>query len=133
MRTLAIAGLGTDLAQVSRFQRLLDESKVGVLERLFTAEERRYALAKKDPAPHLAARFAAKEAFLKALGLGLRQGLSWQDLEVVRDELGKPSLTVTGRAAEILTECGVTTCHLSYSHDGDYASATVILESSCDC
>jgi holo-[acyl-carrier protein] synthase len=122
------AGLGVDLARVDRFRRLLTAEKAAVIDRLFTAGEKAYALAKKDPAPHLAARFAAKEAFLKALGLGLRQGLSWQQLEVTRDELGKPSLRLTGRAAEIYHERGFSRLLLSYSHDGDYAFATVILE-----
>lgn len=125
---MAVAGLGVDVAQVSRFRRFLDQGKQGLLDRLFSADERAYALAKKDPAPHLAARFASKEAFLKALGLGLRDGISWQDLEVVRDPLGAPSLQVGGRAAEILVERQITCCHLSYSHDGDYAFATVVLE-----
>ncbi len=125
---MAVAGLGVDVAQVSRFRRFVAEGKQGLLDRLFSPGEQAYALAKKDPSPHLAARFASKEAFLKALGLGLREGISWQDIEVVRDELGAPSLRVTGRAAEILAERGIETWHLSYSHDGDYAFATVILE-----
>lgn len=125
---MAVAGLGTDLARVGRFRRLLDEGKRGVLERLFTGGEREYALAKRDPAPFLAARFAAKEAFLKALGLGLRDGIAWQEMEVVRDPLGKPSLSLSGRAAEICRARGISAVHLSYSHDGDYAVATVVLE-----
>ncbi len=123
-----VAGLGTDLSRVERFRRLLDPAKSAVLERLFTPAELSYSLAKRDPAPHLAARFSAKEAFLKALGLGLRQGMSWQDMEVVRDELGAPSLHLGGRAAEIFSERGLLRRHLSYSHDGDYAMATVVLE-----
>jgi holo-[acyl-carrier protein] synthase len=122
------AGLGVDLARIERFRRLLMAEKAPVIDRLFTAGEKAYALAKKDPAPHLAARFAAKEAFLKALGLGLRQGISWQQMEVTRDELGKPSLQLSGRAAEIYQERGLCRLLLSYSHDGDYAFATVILE-----
>lgn len=122
------AGLGVDLAHVPRFRRLLEDGKMAVVERIFTPAERSYALAKKDPSPYLAARFAAKEAFLKALGLGLRQGISWQEMEVTRDELGKPSLRLSGRAAEIFKERGLTRLLLSYSHDGDYAFATVILE-----
>jgi holo-[acyl-carrier protein] synthase len=122
------AGLGVDLARIERFRRLLMAEKAPVIDRLFTAGEKAYALAKKDPAPHLAARFAAKEAFLKALGLGLRQGISWQQMEVTRDELGKPSLQLSGRAAEIYHARGLCRLLLSYSHDGDYAFATVILE-----
>lgn len=125
---MPVAGLGVDIARVSRFRRFLDQGKQGLLDRLFSAEEQAYALAKKDPAPHLAARFASKEAFLKALGLGLREGISWQDMAVVRDDLGAPSLQIGGRAAQILLERRISRCHLSYSHDGDYAFATVVLE-----
>lgn len=125
---MAIAGIGTDLARSGRFRRFLEEGKRGVLERLFTEGERGYALAKRDPAPFLAARFAAKEAFLKALGLGLRDGIIWREMEVVRDELGKPTLELRGRALEICTLKGISAVHLSYSHDGDYAVATVVLE-----
>jgi holo-[acyl-carrier protein] synthase len=125
---MGVVGLGTDLARSSRFRRLLETGKTGVVERIFTPDERAYCLRQKDSAPHLAARFAAKEAFLKALGLGLRDGLSWQDMEVVRNALGQPSLQFTGRAAELIAQRKVVAVHLSYSHDGDYAVATVILE-----
>jgi len=125
-----VAGIGTDLSRAARFEKFLVAGKEGVLLRLFTAGERDYSLAKPTPAPHLAARFAAKEAFLKALGLGLRDGITWQDMEVVRDELGAPSLKLSGRAAEISRARGITAIHLSYSHDGDYSMATVVLEAS---
>jgi holo-[acyl-carrier protein] synthase len=125
---MAVAGLGTDLSRVSRFQRMLDENSSALIERLFTPAERAYSLSKGYPAPHLAARFAAKEAFLKALGLGLRDGISWQDMSVENDALGKPFMVLSGRAEEIFTGRGLTGLHLSYSHEGDYAAATVILE-----
>jgi holo-[acyl-carrier protein] synthase len=125
---VAIAGVGTDLSRASRFRRFLEKGNQALIKRIFTPSEQAYCLPKPDPSPHLAARFAVKEAFLKALGLGLREGISWQDMEVLRDDLGKPSLAVSGRAAEILAERGITAIHLSYSHEGDYASATVILE-----
>ncbi|MBE0598940.1 MAG: holo-ACP synthase [Desulfuromonadales bacterium] len=123
-----IAGVGVDLARIERFRRFLEKGKGGVIERLFTAGEQAYAAGKRDPAPHLAARFAAKEAYLKALGLGLREGMSWQEVEVVHDHLGCPSLRLTGRAGEIFHQRGLRSAHLSYSHDGDYAIATVVLE-----
>ncbi len=123
-----MAGIGIDLARIERFRRFLAEGKTGLIDRLFTSGEKAYSLAKKDPAPHLAVRFAAKEAFLKALGLGLREGITWQDMEVVRDQLGAPSLRLTGRAAEIFRERGLCRVHLSYSHDGDYGVANVVLE-----
>jgi holo-[acyl-carrier protein] synthase len=123
-----IAGIGTDLVRIGRFRRFLEEGKRGVIERLFTAGEQSYCFGKRDPGPHLAARFAAKEAFLKALGLGLREGISWQDMEVANDRLGCPSLKLTGRAAEICRDRRLLAAHLSYTHDGDYAVATVVLE-----
>ncbi|TLM66409.1 MAG: holo-[acyl-carrier-protein] synthase [Deltaproteobacteria bacterium] len=125
---MAIVGLGTDLARAERFRRFVADGKDALLERLFTAGERAYSLAKADPAPHLAARFAAKEAGMKAFGLGWRDGLAWHDFEVVPDPLGRPDLVLAGRAAELAAARGVTAVHLSYSHDGDYAVATVILE-----
>lgn len=124
---MGIVGLGTDLARIERFRKFAVAGN-GTLERVFTAQEQNYALKKRDPAPHLAARFAAKEAFVKALGCGLRDGLSWQQIEVVRDELGCPSLALSGRAREKMAERGAVKTHLSYSHDGDYAVATVVLE-----
>jgi holo-[acyl-carrier protein] synthase len=125
---MPIVGLGTDLARVERFRTFVTDNKTALLGRLFTLGEREYAFAKKDPAPHLAARFAAKESCLKAFGLGLREGISWQDMEVVPDELGRPYLLLSGRAAEIAAAKQIEVVHLSYSHDGDYAVATVILE-----
>ena len=123
-----VAGVGTDLTQISRFSRFIEQEKTALLDRLFTATEQAYAMPKRNPAPHLAARFAAKEAFLKALGLGLREGISWQDMNVVNDKLGKPSLELSGRALEIFEQRSLVGLHLSYSHDGDYAMATVVLE-----
>ena len=123
-----IAGVGTDLVEVSRFRTFVEQEREAILERLFTPGERQYALARRDPAPHLAARFAAKEAFLKALGLGLRQGISWQDMDIVRNDLGRPEMLLGGQAGEIFSQRGLDALHLSYSHDGNYAIATVILE-----
>lgn len=126
---MPVVGLGTDLARVDRFRKFVADEKTALLGRLFTLGEREYAFAKKDPAPHLAARFAAKESCLKAFGTGWRDGISWHDMEIVPDELGRPDLRLSGRAAEIAGEKSVEVVHLSYSHDGDYAIATVILES----
>jgi holo-[acyl-carrier protein] synthase len=125
---MAIVGLGTDLAKVERFRSFIRENKAALLGRLFTLGEREYALSKKDPALHLAARFAAKESCLKAFGLGWREGISWHDMEIIPDALGRPDLRLSGRAAEIAAEKRVKVVHLSYSHDGDYAVAIVILE-----
>lgn len=125
---MAIAGVGTDLVRIGRFRDFLHKEKTALIDRLFTSGEKAYALARKDPAPHLAARFAAKEAFLKALGLGLREGITWHDMAVERDDLGKPSLALSGCAAQISRQRRIDRVHLTYSHDGDYAQAVVILE-----
>lgn len=127
---MAIVGFGTDLVETARFRRIVDAGKTALLERLFTAGERRYAMAKRDPAPHLAARFAAKEACAKAFGTGIRGGLRWCDMEVVTAEFGRPELLLTGPAAERAAQLGAERIHLSYSHDGGFAVAMVILETS---
>lgn len=125
---MSVLGLGVDLVRIERFQRLLERERKAVIDRIFTAEEQHYSLSKRFPAPHLAVRFAAKEAYLKALGTGLRMGIRWHDISVERDELGCPSLRLSGRAAELLLERGGKRAYLSFSHDGLYGVATVVLE-----
>ncbi len=123
-----IIGTGIDIVDISRFERFLQEGKDGILRRLFTLHEMEYCGRKKRSAQHFALRFAAKEAFLKACGLGLREGLSWQDIEVINDPLGKPELRLYGKAGEIAHEKGLRKSFTSLSHDGNYAIAMVILE-----
>lgn len=124
-----IFGIGTDIVAIERFQRFLDTGNSAVIERLFTPAERSRCGSRKDAASCLAARFAAKEAFLKALGTGLRDGISWQELEVSNNTLGKPALTLSGKAAEQFQANGLASVHLSLSHDGGSAIAMVVLES----
>ena len=93
-----IFGIGTDIVATTRFQRFLDDGNSALLERLFTPDERSRCGNRKDAASCLAARFAAKESFLKALGSGLRDGISWQEMEVSNNDLGKPELLLSGRA-----------------------------------
>jgi holo-[acyl-carrier protein] synthase len=123
-----ISGIGTDIVSTSRFQRFLDEGNNALLERLFTQPERDTCMNRKDSASCLAARFAAKEAFMKALGTGLRDGISWHDMEVSNDALGKPGLRLSGKTAELSQVQKLTGMHLSISHDGGHAVATVVLE-----
>lgn len=119
-----ILGLGTDIVEVQRFQEVIARRGEGILRRLFTDEERRACL----EAPHrLAARFAAKEAFLKALGTGLR-GMSWREICVTNDELGAPCLCCSGQAEQALQLKGVSRVHVSLSHSRHYAVAQVVLE-----
>ena len=124
-----IYGIGTDIVAVERFQRFIDTGNSAVIDRLFTKAERSRCGSRKDAASCLAARFAAKEAFLKALGTGLRDGISWQDMEVSNDALGKPELVLSGKAAEQFHAKGVIRVHLSLSHDSGSAIAMVVLES----
>ncbi len=123
-----VYGIGVDITDITRFERFLEEGKDALIRRVFTSGEISYCSCKKRSAQHYALRFAAKEAFFKALGLGLREGMSWHDVEVVRDELGKPDLLLRGRAAEIFADKGLTRSLTSLSHDGAYAVAMVVLE-----
>ncbi len=97
--------------------------------RVFTDGERAYCDGcGAAAAQHYAARFAAKEAALKALGTGWRGGISWHDVEVVRQETGRPALLFRGEALEIFRRSGATLAHLSLSHTSEHAVAQVILE-----
>ncbi|HEY3306922.1 MAG TPA: holo-[acyl-carrier-protein] synthase [Desulfuromonadaceae bacterium] len=123
-----IYGIGTDIVAFDRFQRFIDENNNSLLQRLFTEQELAICRAKKGTAACYAARFAAKEAFLKALGTGLRDGLSWLDIEVINDPLGKPELHLTGKAQMMFEDYKLGRAFLSLSHDGGFAVAMVVLE-----
>jgi holo-[acyl-carrier protein] synthase len=124
-----IFGIGTDIVAIERFQRFMDGGNSAILERLFTPAERSRCGSRKDGASCLAARFAAKEAFLKALGTGLRDGISWLEMEVTNNDLGKPELALSGKAAEQFMDKELTSIYLSLSHDSGSAIAMVVLES----
>ena len=124
-----IAGIGIDLVDIARVDRLLDAKGDRALRRLFTANEVAYALARALPAQHLAARLAAKEAAFKALaGNSLARGIGWREIEVVRGEQ-HPTLAFHGRAAERVAELGVTNVWVSLTHTATTAGAVVVLES----
>ena len=123
-----IFGTGIDVVDISRFERFVRENNNLLFNRLFTPQELAYCVTKKRSAQHLAIRFAAKEAFLKAIGTGLRDGLAWRDMEVVNDQSGKPELKLSGKAEELFRLNGLVRTFLSLSHDGNYAIASVILE-----
>lgn len=125
-----ISGVGTDIVAIDRFQRFIDQQNTAILTRIFTDSERSTCFARKNSAASFAARFAAKEAFLKALGTGLRDGISWQDMEITNDTHGRPLLSLSGRAAELCALKRLTPPHLSLSHDGGYAVAVVVMEES---
>lgn len=123
-----IAGIGVDIIEVERIAQALARHGERFAARVFTPGELAECWpSEQQRSPRLAARFAAKEAALKALGIGLR-GVSWQEIEVVKDELGKPSLHLTGRLADIVVKQGITAMHLSLSHCKEYAMAQVVAE-----
>jgi holo-[acyl-carrier protein] synthase len=125
-----IVGLGMDVVEVGRIARLLDGPSARAerfLSRCFTPGEREFCEARRDRASGYAARFAAKEAAVKALGAP--RGVSWQHLEVARAEGRAPSLTLSGRAATAARKLGVARAHLTITHDGGVAAAVVVLES----
>lgn len=121
-----ILGIGIDLCEVDRVERLLEKDRPRFLRRVFGDGESAYCSARRRPAVHFAARLAAKEAFLKAVGRGW--SLGWRQVEVVRGGSGKPDLALTGRAAEVAARRGVTRIHLTLTHTRDSAVAVVILE-----
>ena len=123
-----ITGIGIDLVDIARVQRLLDSKGERALRRLFTSDEVDYALTRALPAQHLAARLAAKEAAFKALaGNSLARSIGWRDIEVVRGDHG-PTLSLHGRAAERAAQLGVTEIWVSLTHSATTAGAVVVLE-----
>lgn len=121
-----IVGVGVDAVDIERFRTSLARTP-SMRERLFTDEELAYAAPKADPVPSLAGRFAAREAVMKALGLGLG-AFGFHDAWVSRAESGAPSLVIEGRAAELAAEAGVARWHLSITHSGLVAVAMVVAE-----
>ena len=123
-----IVGTGMDLVAIERIRGFHERRGDRGLKRLFTEGELGYCLSLMDPAPSLAARFAAKEAFFKAVGLGWGRGGDWREVEVCRAEHGEPSLDVRGRAAEAARERRAKRLHLTLTHTADVAGAFVVLE-----
>lgn len=122
-----IVGLGTDVVNVQRIARAIERYGNHFLEKIFTEAERTYCNSRANRAEHYAARFAAKEAFSKAIGTGWDSLFGWKDIGVVRDVNGKPTLVLDRHLASVW---GVGyKLHLSLSHTSDVAMATVIIES----
>jgi holo-[acyl-carrier protein] synthase len=125
-----IVGTGVDLCEVPRIQKAIESGHgARLVERVFTEREAAYARRKANPYERFAARFAAKEAGMKALGTGWRHGIAWRDFEVSNLPSGRPTLLLTGRAAEFAKKLGVTNIALSITHTAEQALAMVILES----
>ena len=123
-----IVGSGIDLVEIHRIQQSVNRFGARFLSKVYTDAEQAYCLRKRNAAESLAARFAAKEAGAKALGTGMSHGVTWLEIEVVRQPGGRPALRFHGRAAEMARRLNVQRAALSITHTKDLAMASVVLE-----
>jgi holo-[acyl-carrier protein] synthase len=124
---MSIVGIGVDLVSIDRVRAITERWQDRFLHRIYSEAERRDCFRRAMPYASLAGRFAAKEAILKALGIGWTAGVRWQDVQVINDANGKPVARVDGRVRTLIQNAGVTRIHVSLSHDADYAIAQAIL------
>ncbi|MFC2134686.1 holo-ACP synthase [Bacteroidota bacterium] len=122
-----IHGIGNDIIEV---KRVLDKisTENGLKESIFTEQEIKYCETKKNMGENYAARFAAKEAFFKALGTGWRNGMRFKEVEIINNELGKPEIFLQGKTKKYIDENNIFDIHVSLTHIKEYAFATVVLE-----
>jgi holo-[acyl-carrier protein] synthase len=123
-----IVGLGLDIAEIDRIEAAIKRHGALFLERIYSTREVAYCESHKNKFERYAARFAAKEAAMKALGTGWRRGVRWRDIEVAREPGGKPTLNLQGVAREIAERLGVKNIALTITHSGNFALAEVIFE-----
>ena len=123
-----IVGTGVDLVSVKRIQESVQRHGTRFLSKVFTQDEIEYSRGRAREFEHLAVRFAAKEAVLKAFGTGAADGVTLRDVEVVNSPNGKPDIVLHGKAYDFAQERGVTRIHLSLSHADEYAIAQVVME-----
>lgn len=123
-----ILGTGIDIIEVTRIQASHEKFGERFLQRILRPAEIAYCLAHKNPAPHLAARFAAKEAISKAFGTGIGAQLGWQDMEVSRKESGEPFVILHDGGEKLFQQRGGGKMHLTLSHTQQYACAMAVLE-----
>ena len=121
-----IHGIGIDIVETKRIEKSIREFGDRFLDRIFTPAERTYCEQMKNSALHYAARFAAKEAVAKAFGTGIGKNLAWTDMEILRNEAGKPFLVLSGVGKEFAKENGIVDVPVSLSHGQDYAVANAI-------
>ena len=123
-----IVGIGIDLVEISRLKRSIERFNERFLKRIYTVRELEYCQQKLIQETHYAVRFAAKEAMVKAVGIGVRNGITWQDIEVVNDDMGKPEIRTYGKCKQIMSILKVNRIHISLSHTENYGIAMVVLE-----
>ena len=124
-----IVGTGIDIAEVDRIRQAIERFGRRFTERVFTTDEIRYCESKANRVERYAARFAAKEAAMKAIGTGWNRGVTWRDVEVRRSSGQRPTMAFHGIAGEFFARLGATRAHLSLTHTNEFAMAQVILES----
>ena len=122
-----IYGIGTDIIEVPRIEKVM-EKDLGFRDKIFSPGEIAYCETKRHKYENYAARFSAKEAFMKAIGTGWRFGIRFADIEVYHDEFGKPFIRLYGKAEEFVKNEGISKIHVSLSHVKDVATAIVIVE-----
>jgi holo-[acyl-carrier protein] synthase len=123
---MTMFGIGIDICEVRRFDRL--KEKEGFLRKIFSEDEISYCISKKNSSECFAVRFAAKEAFLKALGTGLRSGVHLKEIAVANGELGKPDIILSGETAATFGKMGLSKILLSMSHEKQNAVAVVMID-----
>lgn len=124
---MEIKGIGTDIIDVKRISKIIKEDN-GFVAKVFSEKEITYSDSKHSRELHFAARFAAKEAFFKAMGTGWRDGMKWTDISVSNNALGKPEIFLTGKTKHIFSQKGFKRIHLSISHTREYAVSFVTIE-----
>jgi holo-[acyl-carrier protein] synthase len=124
-----ILGTGIDLIEVARIAASFEKFGDRFVNRILLPDEIAYCRQHRQPAPFLAARFAAKEAISKAFGTGIGAALGWQDMEIRRKESGEPFVVLHGKGEELFAARGAKKIHISLTHTENYAAATAILES----
>jgi holo-[acyl-carrier protein] synthase len=123
-----IRGIGIDTIELSRIERVYNTYPGRFIDRVYSEGEKAYVFRFEDPIPRLAARFAAKEACMKALGTGWNGGVRWRDIEVINDKSGRPGLRLLGKARALFEDLSATRIHLTITHSREYATAVVIFE-----
>jgi holo-[acyl-carrier protein] synthase len=123
MSKLEIDGVGTDIIEIDRLKKAFDRRGKALIDKIFTEKEKKYCNNFKDPFPHFAVRFAAKEAVVKSFGLGFRKGITFQDIEILNDSIGKPYVKLSD---ELNKKMSFPKILLSLSHCNSYATAFCI-------
>jgi len=119
-------GLGIDICEVKRFDRLINNK--AFLEKVFSVDEIKYCSNKKNNSQYFAVRFAAKEAFLKAIGIGIGKGIHLKEIEIIKDQFGKPFLNLVGKTRETFEKLNAGNIHVSLSHEKTNAVAVVVID-----